>query len=249
MRICSEYILLISRDPYDFIYQFSIYPLCCNNINISPIFSHNAIHHPVIGKNGMVTSQEKTASQIGIDILKKGGNAIDAAVVAGFALAVTHPQAGNLGGGGFMIIHLADKNRTVAIDFREVAPAKAYKSMFLDKQGNVDSNKSRFSIYSIGVPGSVSGLLHALNVFGSLPRNEVIAPAKYLAKNGITVSDELSKSLKKAKSRLSKDPYLNQIFYPNNNVPAPGSKLRRFSKIIISNIKKGRSAFITALSQ
>ena len=107
----------------------------------SPIFSYNAVHHPVIGKNGMVSSQEKQATQIGLDILKNGGNAIDAAVGVGFALAVTLPQAGNLGGGGFMLIYIASENRRIALDFREIAPQKASRDMFLNDDGNVIKEK------------------------------------------------------------------------------------------------------------
>ena len=134
-----------------------------------PIISNGAIHHPVSGTNGMVATYKKDMPQVGINILKKGGNAIDAAVAIGFALAVTHPQAGNLGGGGFMMIHIASENRTVALDFRESAPLNAHKDLFLDKNKNVD-HKARFSLLSSGVPGSVHGLLTALNDYGTMPR-------------------------------------------------------------------------------
>ena len=102
-------------------------------ISVTPIISNTAIHQPINGQKGMVSSQETLATNIGIDILKQGGNAIDAAVSMGFALAVTLPQAGNLGGGGFMIIHLSKENKTIALDFRETAPLLATKNMFLDK--------------------------------------------------------------------------------------------------------------------
>ena len=115
-----------------------------------PILSSTAIHHPIEGTNGMVASQEAIATNIGIDILKQGGNAIDSAVAVGFALAVTLPQAGNLGGGGFMLIHIASENRTIALDFRETAPSKASENMFLDANGDVDTTKSRFSIQASG---------------------------------------------------------------------------------------------------
>ena len=211
----------------------------------NPIFSHSAIHHPVIGKNGMVATQEKLATQVGMNILKNGGNAVDAAVAVGFALAVTLPQAGNLGGGGFMMIHIASENQTVALDFREIAPQLASRDMFLKKSGDVDSEKSRFSIYSVGVPGSVDGLLNALNKYGTMPPRKVIKPAIKLAKSGIKVSNELALSLKYAKKRLKKDRYLSRIFYPNGNVPEVGSILvqKDLGKSLALISKHGRGAF------
>lgn len=114
------------------------------------------VFHPVRAKQGMVASVDATATQVGVDILKEGGNAVDAAVAVGYALAVTHPQAGNLGGGGFMLIRSKNGN-TTAIDFREMAPAKATRDMFLDDQGNPDSNKSLTSHLASGTPGTVAG--------------------------------------------------------------------------------------------
>src|SRR5450432_3467731 len=110
---------------------------------------------PVLTSNGMVVAQEARAARIGVDILKRGGNAVDAAVATGFALAVTYPRAGNIGGGGFMVIHLAKENRDTAIDYRETAPAAATPTMFLDAKGNADPAKSRTSALAIGVPGTV----------------------------------------------------------------------------------------------
>jgi gamma-glutamyltranspeptidase/glutathione hydrolase len=109
------------------------------------IFGDQDIFHPVFATHGMVATQEAMASQIGLDILKQGGNAIDAGVAIGFALAVTLPRAGNLGGGGFMMVHSVDKNETVAIDFREMAPAKAFRDMYLDEQGNAVAQRSRYT--------------------------------------------------------------------------------------------------------
>ena len=136
----------------------------------------NARFHPQISHLGMVVSQEAIASQVGVDILEAGGNAIDAAVATGFALAVTLPRAGNLGGGGFMLVYLAEENKTIAIDYREMAPMAANKGMFLDSQGNVDNQKARFSAQSSGVPGTVAGLIHALEKYGSMSK-EAIKPA------------------------------------------------------------------------
>ncbi|HWT31512.1 MAG TPA: gamma-glutamyltransferase, partial [Propylenella sp.] len=123
--------------------------------------------HPVWAENGMVASQEALATQIGVDILEAGGNAVDAAVAAGFALAVTLPQAGNLGGGGFMIVHTAS-GETVAIDYREKAPGAATRDMFLDVAGEADSNLSRYSGLAVGVPGTVAGLALALEKYGTM---------------------------------------------------------------------------------
>ena len=136
-----------------------------------------------IGKNGVVTSSNKYASEIGIQILKNGGNAVDAAVAVGFTLAVVHPGAGNIGGGGFMIIRLAD-GTVKAIDFREVAPSSAYRDMFLDDSLNVILNKSWSTSWATGVPGSVAGLGIAHEKFGSLPWWQLINPAINLAQHG-----------------------------------------------------------------
>ena len=122
---------------------------CMFLVNLShatPVLESNARFYPVISETGMVVSQEMIASQVGADILAAGGNAVDAAVATGFALAVTLPRAGNLGGGGFMIVHMAEQNKTIAIDYREMAPSDAQKDMFLDKEGDVDNQKARFSI-------------------------------------------------------------------------------------------------------
>src|SRR6188768_961539 len=118
-------------------------------------------------RNGIVAAQESRAARIGIEILDRGGNAVDAAVAVGFALAVTYPRAGNIGGGGFMVIHLAKENRSISIDYREVAPAAATPEMFLDSAGNPDPVKSRDSGLSVGVPGTVAGLVMAHQKYGS----------------------------------------------------------------------------------
>lgn len=114
------------------------------------------IFHPVYAKHGMVSSVDAEATRVGVDILKQGGNAVDAAVAVGYTLAVTHPQAGNIGGGGFMLIRTKD-GKTTAIDFREMAPSKASRDMFLDDKGNADSKKSLTSPLASGVPGTVAG--------------------------------------------------------------------------------------------
>ena len=143
----------------------------------------NKSPQPVSAENGMVVSTSSYASKVGIEILKKGGNAIDAAVAVGFALAVTYPSAGNLGGGGFMVIHLAD-GKNITIDYREKAPLAAYRDMYLNNSGDFVPELSQQGTTSAGVPGSVAGLLFALEKYGSLPLAKVIQPAIDLAKNG-----------------------------------------------------------------
>ena len=170
----------------------------------TPIIDYRDRFHPVVGKAGMVVSQEALASAVGARILERGGNAVDAAVAVGFALAVTLPQAGNLGGGGFMLVHLAEGDTTVAIDYREVAPRAAHRDLFIGEDGAVDTRLARFSHRAAGVPGTVAGLTHALEHYGSLPLGEVLAPAIALAEKGIEVSRPLAFSLARARDRLRK---------------------------------------------
>lgn len=168
-------------------------------------------------KNGIVVSADEYASQVGLDILKKGGNAIDAAVATGFALAVTYPQAGNIGGGGFMVIRLKD-GKSYTIDFREKAPAKAFKDMFLDENGNYDPQKSRSGHLSAGVPGSVAGLLLAQQKFGKLKLRDVITPAINLAKNGFKLHYRLAEHIEYMLPEFSKYKSTYKVF-TKNGVP------------------------------
>ncbi len=147
----------------------------------SAIYSQMAIHHPVWAANGMVASQEALATKIGVDIMQQGGNAIDAAVAVGYALAVTLPRAGNLGGGGFMLVYLADEQRSIAIDYREVAPQTASADMFLDENGDPDNTLSRFHGLAVGVPGTVLGFELALEKYGSMSLAQVIAPSNKIS--------------------------------------------------------------------
>lgn len=181
--------------------------------NDSPLLSSNALFHPVISESGMVVSQDMIASQVGANILASGGNAVDAAVATGFALAVTLPRAGNLGGGGFMMVHLAEANKTIAIDYREMAPAQADRDMFLDAEGDVDNIKARFSIFSSGVPGTVAGLVYAQERYGVLSLKQVLTPAIALAREGFTVSADLSDSLNSRRERLQKDTGSKKYFF------------------------------------
>src|SRR3954469_2839034 len=148
--------------------------------------------HPVPAEFGMVVAQEKLAARIGADILRRGGNAVDAAVATGFALAVTYPRAGNIGGGGFMIIHSADRNEDIAIDYRETAPAATTRDIFLGADGKPDIAKSRDSALGIGVPGTVAGLSVALDKYGSgkFSLADLVKPGIALAANGTVITDD-----------------------------------------------------------
>ena len=186
----------------------------------APILTNTARALPVVARNGMVVSQEKRATHIGVEILQRGGNAVDAAVAVGFALAVTHPQAGNIGGGGFMLVHLAGRNETIAIDYRETAPAAATRDMFLDERGDADPRKSRDSALGVGVPGTVAGLALAHQRYGSgkFTLAELMAPAIKLAREGFTVDDELAETLPRAQPRLVRWPSSAKIFLKNDGV-------------------------------
>lgn len=181
----------------------------------------------ILAHDGMVVAQESRAARIGIEILDRGGNAIDAAVAVGFALAVTYPRAGNLGGGGFMVIHLAKANRDIAIDYRETAPAAASPIMFLDAQGNPDPAKSRDSALSVGVPGTVAGLALALEKYGSgrFSLADLIAPAIDLAEKGFEVEDDLADSLPQSQDRLKSWPASTAIFFNGDQPMHEGDRL------------------------
>ncbi len=177
------------------------------------VVSRLDVVHPVHATNGMVATQEALATRIGVDILERGGNAVDAAVAVGFALAVTLPRAGNLGGGGFMLVHDAATGRTEAIDYRETAPAAATRDMYLGPDGEPDSRRSRFSYLSVGVPGSVAGMALALARYGSMGLAQVMAPAIRLAEQGIVVSAELAASLESRRKRFQRWPATMRAFF------------------------------------
>nr|WP_245411936.1 gamma-glutamyltransferase [Methylocella silvestris] len=168
----------------------------------------------------MVVTQEATATRIGVEILRQGGNAVDAAVAVALALAVTLPRAGNLGGGGFMLVHIAKSKKTTAIDYRETAPAAATRDMFLDASGAADPDKSRNSGLAVGVPGTVAGLVLAYQRYGSgkLTLAELAAPAARLAREGLIVGDDLADSLPQAR-RLARWPSSARIFMHGDGAP------------------------------
>lgn len=209
MMNCKRLCLAVSLSLYGM--QF---PVAVLAQQATPIIADQYRQQPVIAAHGMVVSQEVQASRIGVDILRKGGNAIDAAVAVGFALAVTLPRAGNIGGGGFMLVHLAKDRQTHAVDYRETAPASASRDMFLDAQGNADTRKSRDSGLAVGVPGTVAGLELAFKTYGSgkVSWLEVLAPAIALARQGIVVEEDLADSLPQAQKRLAQYPSTAKIF-------------------------------------
>ncbi|WP_245330299.1 gamma-glutamyltransferase [Bradyrhizobium sp. AS23.2] len=177
--------------------------------------------HAVPAEHGMVVAQEKISAQVGADILRRGGNAVDAAVATGFAMAVTYPRAGNIGGGGFMVIHSAERNEDITIDYRETAPAATTAQTFLGPDGKPDAAKSRDSALGVGVPGTVSGLALALEKYGSgqftLP--QLLEPAIALARDGFVVSDDIADTLPGWHRRLARWPSSAKIFSRPDGAP------------------------------
>ena len=161
--------------------------------------------HPVVALHGMVVAQERLGAEIGADVLRRGGNAVDAAVATGFAMAVSYPRAGNIGGGGFMVIHSAERSEDVAIDYRETAPAAATRDMFLGSDSKPDTAKSRDSALSIGVPGTVAGLAMALEKYGSghFTLADLLKPAIALATDGVEITDDIADTLPSLRRRLA----------------------------------------------
>lgn len=180
------------------------------------IYDSDVLHHPIVGTKGMVASQHSLATKVGLDILQKGGNAVDAAVAVGFSLAVVLPRAGNLGGGGFMIVHEAKGGTTKALNYREMAPAKSSRDMYLDEDGNVDKTKVSAHHLAAGVPGSVAGMARALELYGTMSLAEVMAPAIRQAEKGFVVTYDLARILKALEKRLKRTPEAEKIFFKKN---------------------------------
>ena len=196
------------------------------------------VFHPVVARNGMVATEQALASSIGLNILKAGGNAVDAAVAVGFALAVALPNAGNIGGGGFMMVYDAKTAKSVAVDFREVAPAAASRNMYLDDKGNVVDGKSLYTHYAVGVPGTVAGMEHALKKWGTMPLSRVVQPAIDLAEKGYPVSETLAKVLDQEKANMGKWDATKAIFWKN------GAPLRAGDPLVQKDL--GRSLRLIA---
>jgi gamma-glutamyltranspeptidase/glutathione hydrolase len=213
-------------------------PACCVALPLIA-FAQDSGAPPAIGRaenvvthNGMVVAQEARAARIGVDIMQKGGNAVDAAVAVGFALAVSYPRAGNIGGGGFMVIHHANGGDT-AIDYRETAPRAIDTKSFLDADGNADPQKSRDSALAIGVPGTVAGLALAEEKYGSghFTLADLIEPAIAMARDGIAFSDDRAESLPNEHARLARWPATAKIF-----VKADGSALASGDRLVQSDL-------------
>ena len=199
---------------------------------------------PIAGRHGMVVSAEPLASDAGLQILKAGGNAVDAAVAVGFALAVTHPVAGNIGGGGFMLIRLAD-GRSVFVDYREEAPAAASREMYLDAAGEPKPNASLVGALAAGVPGTVAGLALAQQQFGKLSLARVMLPALVLAEEGFPVSYPLSESLRADRDLLDQFEASRRIFLHNGQLYEPGQifKQPELANTLRQLAKEGPNAF------
>lgn len=191
------------------------------------ILRYDEIVHPVVANNGMVVSQNTLATYTGRDILAAGGNAIDAAIATGFALAVTLPRAGNIGGSGFMLVHTKD-GETVAVDFRSAAPAGYNPDAYRSATGQIDLNALKFGAHATGVPGTVAGLYHAWQRFGSMPWERLLAPAIALARDGIVVSHDLATALASEQAVFDRFPASRKKFRDaNNNTPVEGSRWRQ----------------------
>ena len=176
-------------------------------------FSSQSIIHPEVGQNGMVVSQHYLATDVGHSILESGGNAYDASIAVAFALAVVLPRAGNIGGGGFMVMYDQESKKSYSIDYREMAPALATKDMYLNQDGSVNKIRATQGILAIGVPGTVYGMWEVHQKFGSLPWSDLLQPAIKLAKQGFFISPFMADALNKKYDKLSKFNNFKNIFY------------------------------------
>ncbi|MFC4296845.1 gamma-glutamyltransferase [Castellaniella hirudinis] len=203
------------------------------------------IFHPVAAKHGMVVSEQALATRAGLEILRAGGNAVDAAVAVGFTLAVTLPNAGNLGGGGFMMVHEARGGGDYALDFREKAPVRATRDMYLDANGQVVDGRSLHTHQAVGVPGTVAGLTHALARWGSLPLSQVMAPAIRLAEQGYPVSPTLADTLANNARPMSRWPATRAIFWRDGRPLQAGERLvqRDLARSLRQIAQRGADAF------
>jgi len=206
--------------------------------------SLSASRPPVRGKHGMVSSVSEIASQVGVDVLKRGGNAVDAAVAVGLALSVVWPAAGNLGGGGFMVIRQANGKAT-AIDYREMAPAAAHRNVYLDDKGEYIDESSTYGHAAAGVPGTVAGLAYALEKYGTMKWAQVAEPARRLAAEGFPVWYQLERSLKGASKQLSRYPETKRIFLRGDKPYETGEifKQPELAAVFERMIKRGPREF------
>ena len=216
------------------------------------IFNSKAIVHPEVGRNGMVVSQHYLATNAGHSILEEGGNAYDAAIAVAFALAVVLPRAGNIGGGGFMVMFDEASQESYSIDYRETAPEAATKDMFLNSDGSVNKKRATQGVLSIGVPGTVYGMWEVHKKFGSLPWSKLLAPAIELAEDGFLISPFMADALNKRYKKLGKFENFKKIFYQNYPVqmhqrlkqPNLAETLKTISKNGVKGFYEGEIATI-----
>jgi gamma-glutamyltranspeptidase/glutathione hydrolase len=211
-----------------------------NRAEMSKPWPQQAVRAP----RGMVTTDEELGSQAGVEILKGGGNAVDAAVAVAFTLAVVEPAAGNIGGGGFMLIRLAD-GKTAFLDYREVAPGKATRDMYIGKDGKLDEEASVLGYRSVAVPGTVAGLTLALKSYGTMKLADVMAPAIRLAENGFPISKRLAHEFERERRDLQRFAFSRHIFLNDGKMFQPGDTLRQpeLSATLRRIARKGAAEF------
>ncbi len=237
-------------------FAFAFLFLCVIDFSSATAILEGERTNPIEGKNGMVVTSHFLATSSALEVLKKGGNAIDAAVTAAFALAVSQPRSGNIGGGGFMLISSEKNQKVVAIDYREKAPGNASTEMFLNENGEADSNLSRYSHLAAGVPGTVAGLALALERYGTISLQEALAPAIRLAEEGFIVTPRFSNGIKKREERLKKWKSSRKIFFKaDGSYYEPGDRfiqkdlaatLRRISIKGVKEFYEGKTAQLLA---
>ena len=218
------------------------------------IFNRTSIIHPAVGESGMVVTQHYLATEVGQSVLDNGGNAVDASVAVAFALAVVLPRAGNIGGGGFMVLHNAEDRKNYAIDYREMAPAAAHRDMYLNEDGSVNKSTSRLGYLSGGIPGTVAGMWEAHQKFGSLPWKELLAPAIKLAQDGFKISPFMADSINRAYASMKDYPSSVEVFFPeyplkpNHNLIQRdlAATLKRIARYGKDGFYKGKTAKIFA---
>lgn len=246
MEVRFRYLVKIQHMFHKILLIVLILPIFISSFAQSAIYSSDVLNHPIVAEKGMVASQHALASEAGLEILRKGGNAIDAAVAVGFSLAVVLPRAGNLGGGGFMIVHEAKSNETKALNYREMAPASSHRDMYLDAEGNVDNQKLNFLYPASGVPGSVAGLARALELYGTMSLAAVMAPAIKQAEEGFVITYDLAHVLRSMDRRMRKWPESAKVFYkPNGGYYEQGELLiqKDLAWSLKQIAKNGPSAF------
>lgn len=191
------------------------------------IVGYTHIHNPTIGRGGMVVAQNTIAARVGAEILRQGGNAVDAAVAVAFAEAVTLPRAGNLGGGGYMLVHMAERNETVAIEYYSQAPLATTPGLLLDDKGKFDRAKN-MAFTGVATPGTVAGLWAAHSRFGKLPWRKVVEPAVRLARDGVVLTDDEASALRGEQKALTRDPATARVFFkPGGEAYLPGDRVKQ----------------------